>query len=108
MTYFVPLSIVNRRSAARMSPRGLAMNPNSYTYSMRTRLHVLFSPLRLAVFIAAIVIAVVGNVLYINNAGGPEWLGPVSVAPIWACVAWEVATDMKMRRRDRESGGSGS
>ncbi|PRB14759.1 hypothetical protein CQ042_10110 [Microbacterium sp. MYb62] len=86
----------------------MQMNANLYTYSMRTRLHVLFSPLRLAAFIAAIVIAVVGNVLYINNGGGPDWLGPVSVAPIWACVAWEVATDMKMRRRDRESGGSDS
>lgn len=78
------------------------MNPHSYTNSLRQRMRILFSPLRLALFIAALVIAIVGNVIYIHNGAGPEWLGPASVIPFWSCVIGVFVTDMKMRRLDRE------
>jgi hypothetical protein len=81
----------------------MQMNPDSYTNSFRKRVRILFSPIRLILFIASVAFSVVGNVLYVNNGGQPEWLAYVSVIPLWACVFWEVATDMKMRRLDREN-----
>lgn len=79
------------------------MNPDSYTYSLRRRLRILFSPLRLGFFVAAVVFSVVANVIYINNGGGPEWLGLASIIPLWVCVGWQIMTDITMRRRDREA-----
>jgi hypothetical protein len=77
------------------------MNPHCYTNSFRKRMRILFSPLRLALFITSLLIAIVGNVIYINNGAGPEWLGPASVIPFWSCVIGVFVTDMRMRRLDR-------
>ncbi|WP_136041827.1 hypothetical protein [Microbacterium sp. K22] len=79
------------------------MAPDSYTNSLRTRLRVLFSPVRLTLYIAAITFSVVANVIYLRDGTGTEWLGPASVVPLLALVAWQFATDKKMRRLDRES-----
>lgn len=81
------------------------MTEDSYKNSFRKRLRTLFSPLRLVLFIAAIIIAVVGNMFYIGNGGTPEWLGLGSVLPLLAFLFWELATDMKMRRLERERQG---
>jgi hypothetical protein len=80
----------------------MQVNGRSYTNSLRTRLRVQFSPLRATLILGAIIVGIVGNVLYIGNGGGPEWLGLASAIPIWTLVAWGLATDMKMRRLDRE------
>lgn len=77
-------------------------DPDAYSHSFRKRMRILFSPLRLTLFAVAIIVWVGANVLYINNGGGPEWLGLASVIPLWACVFWELATDTKMRRFERE------
>lgn len=80
----------------------MQMTEETYTNSFHTRVRILFSPLRLTFFIAAIIICVVGNVVYINNGAGPEWLGLLSVIPLFALNGWAMVTDAKMRRRDRE------
>lgn len=81
----------------------MQMIDSSYKNSFRKRLRVLFSPLRLMVFIVAIILAAVGNVFYISSGGTPEWLGLGSVVPLLAFLFWELATDMKMRRLEREN-----
>lgn len=80
----------------------MQMNPDSYTNSFRRRMRILYSPLRLTLLIVAIVICIVGNVLYISNGGGLEWLGLLSVLPLFALYGWTMVTDAKMRRLDRE------
>lgn len=80
----------------------MQMTEDTYTNSLRKRMRVLLSPLRLVFFMAAIIISIVGNVVYISNGGGPEWLGLLSVIPIFAFAFWGSATDAKMRRLDRE------
>lgn len=87
-----------------MTRSPLQSQPDSYTNSFRTRVRLLFSPLRLTFFIAAIVFAVAANVLYIGNGGRPEWLGLASVIPLFALVAWQMVLDTEMRRRDRDGG----
>lgn len=82
---------------------GMQVIEESYRNSFRKRLRTLFSPVRLALFIAAIAVAVIGNVFYITNGGGPEWLGAGSVVPLFAFLFWELATDMKMRRLERDN-----
>jgi hypothetical protein len=83
----------------------MSMNPDSYTNSFGKRLRILLSPVRVLVFVAAIVICVIGNVIYINNGAGPEWLGLSSVIPLFAFTTWSMVTDAKMRRLDREGVG---
>lgn len=87
-----------------MTRSPLQMHPDSYTNSFRTRVRFLFSPLRLTLFIAAIIFAVAANVLYIGNGGQPEWLGLASVIPLFALLAWQMVLDTEMRRRDRDGG----
>lgn len=72
-----------------------------YSKSLRQRLRVLFSPLRLTLFIAAIVFAVALNVVFISNGGSPEWLGAVSVVPLLAFAGWTVATDYSLRKQEK-------
>lgn len=72
-----------------------------YSKSLRQRLRVLFSPLRLTLFIAAIVFAVALNVVFISNGGSPEWLGAVSVVPLLAFAGWTVATDYSLRQQEK-------
>lgn len=82
--------------------RSDAANTDSYRQSFRRRRRILFSPLRLALFLGAIVFGTVLNVVYIRNGAEPEWLGALSVAPIFAFVAWMLVTDHRERRRERE------
>lgn len=80
----------------------MPMTENSYRKSLRTRMRVLFSPARSALFAGALLVAVIGNILYIRDDGAPEWLGALSVSPIFAFLFWELATDVRRRRDDRE------
>ncbi len=82
-------------------------DPDAYTNSFRKRVRILFSPIRLILFIASVAFSVLANVLYINNGGGPEWLGFMSVVPLWVCVFWQLTTDRRMRRIDRENAEQG-
>lgn len=73
----------------------------TYSNSLRRRLRALFSPVRLALFTAAVVFAVALNVVFIGNGGSPEWVGALSVVPLLAFAGWTVATDYRLRRRER-------
>ncbi|GEC74524.1 hypothetical protein GCM10010213_09050 [Microbacterium maritypicum] len=84
----------------------MQMIEESYKNSFRKRLRILFSPLRLALFLTAIIIAIIGNAIYISNGGSPEWLGLGSIIPLLAFLFWELATDIRMRRLERERHGS--
>lgn len=86
-----------------MARSSLQMAPDSYTNSFRTRARILFSPVRLSLAVAAIMFAVVANVIYIRNGSEPETLGLASIIPLFALLAWQLVTDAKMRRLDRES-----
>lgn len=66
--------------------------------SGKTRLAVLFSPVRLAVFIGALVWCFAFNALLIGADGKAAWAGPVSVLPIFAFVVWAYVTDARHRR----------
>jgi hypothetical protein len=85
----------------------MSMNPTSYANSFRKRVRILFSPIRLALSIAAIIVWVIGSGLFMRNGGEPEWLGPASVIPLFAFYGWTAVTDAKMRRLDREGGEEG-
>ena len=68
----------------------------------KTRLRILFSPARLTLFFLSIVILASANFVYMANDGSPEWLGLCSVVPIFAFAIWQIVTDTKLRRRDRD------
>lgn len=72
-----------------------------YSQSPRRRFRVLFSPLRLSLFIAAIVFAVALNVAYVSNGASPEWVGALSVVPLLAFAGWTVATDYTLRKNEK-------
>ncbi len=72
-----------------------------WTKSPRRRFRVLFSPLRLSLFIAAIIFAIALNIVYITNGGSPEWMGALSVVPLFACAGWTVATDYTHRQEEK-------
>ncbi|WP_435748724.1 hypothetical protein [Microbacterium sp. PMB16] len=72
-----------------------------YSKSMRRRFRVLFSPLRLVLFGAAILFSIALNIVYISNGGSPEWVGALSVVPLLAFVGWLLATDYTLRRNEK-------
>ncbi len=76
------------------------MMDESYRRSFRKRLSILFSPLRLVLFVAAIIFGIVINVVYLRNGAEPEWLGAISILPVSAFLAWSLATDYRHRRRE--------
>ena len=74
------------------------MTVDDYHHSFRVRWRVLFSPLRLALFIGSVVWGVVLNAIFMANLGSPAWAGPVSVIPIMSWLAWLLVTDARRRR----------
>lgn len=72
-----------------------------YTDSVRRRMRVLFSPVRVVFLVAAVVFAVALNIVFISNGGYPEWVGPLSVAPLLVFLGWTLATDYSHRRSER-------
>lgn len=72
-----------------------------WSKSPRRRFRVLFSPLRLSLFIAAIIFAVALNIVYISNGASPEWVGALSVVPLLAFAGWTVATDYTHRQEEK-------
>jgi len=79
------------------------MSNENYSHSLRTRLRVLFSPIRLTVFLASVVWLVTLNVIYVSNLGQPEWAGPASVLPIITWVIWMFITDWRHRNATKTS-----
>ena len=73
----------------------------NYSKSLRRRMRVLFSPLRSTLLVAAVVFAVVLNIMLVRNGGQPEWVGPLSVVPLLAFAGWTLATDYSQRRAER-------
>lgn len=69
-----------------------------YHKSSRTRLAVLFTPIRLALFIGALLWCLAFNALLIGADGKAAWAGPVSVLPIFAFTIWTYVTDARNRR----------
>lgn len=98
MTTRVPTRARTRRSPAPNSKGDDAMPWNS---SPRRRFRVLFSPLRLSLFIAAIVFAAALYIAYISNGASPEWVGALSVVPLLAFAGWTVATDYTHRQEEK-------
>lgn len=76
-------------------------DPMPYSQSPRRRFRVLFSPLRLTLFITAIVFAIALNIVFITNGGSPEWVGALSVVPLLAFAGWTVATDYTLRKDEK-------
>lgn len=76
------------------------MTSRSYRASLRTRLSVLCSPIRLTLGLASIAWFVVVTALYLGRGNLADVLGPLSVIPLLAFTAWTVATDMRYRRED--------
>ena len=72
-----------------------------WSKSPRRRFRVLFSSLRLTLFIAAIIFSIALNIVYISNGGSPEWVGALSVVPLLAFAGWTVATDYTLRKNER-------
>lgn len=77
------------------------MGTMPYTKSFRRRLRVLFSPVRLILFIASIIFNIALNAVYISKGGSPEWVGALSVVPLLAFAGWTVGTDYTIRRNER-------
>ncbi len=73
-----------------------------YSKSFRRRLRVLFSPIRLALFIAAVIFALAMNIVFISNGGAPEWVGALSVVPLLGFAGWTLGTDYSLRRNERD------
>ncbi len=73
-----------------------AVTSERYVRSLRTRLSILFSPLRLTLFICSLAWRLGPN-YYLTQRQGPTWLGPVSVVPITAFAIWTVVTDVHRR-----------
>lgn len=68
----------------------------------RERLRFLFLPWwRVVWLIASVVWAIVLNVIYITGGGTPEWVGPLSVVPIYAFLADLLVRDSRRRARPR-------
>ncbi len=76
-------------------------DPTPWSKSPRRGFRVLFSPLRLSLFIAAIIFAIALNIVYISNGASPEWVGALSVAPLLAFAGWTVATDYTHRQEEK-------
>ncbi len=76
------------------------MTMNLYERSLKKRLAVLFSPLRLALFIFSGAWCLALNL--VNPDEASAWRGPVSVIPIIAFTVWTVMTDVRQRRPPRE------
>ncbi len=76
------------------------MTPPTYRASLRIRLSILFSPMRLVLCLASFAWFIVLSVLYLSRGQGSDLLGPLSVIPFLTFVAWTVATDMRYRRED--------
>lgn len=74
------------------------MTNTEYRHSLKRRLSVLFSPIRLALFLGSVVWLIVLNVIYISNSGNPAWAGPASAFPILAWVTVMLITDSRHRR----------
>lgn len=72
-----------------------------WSKSPRRRFRVLFSPLRLTLFIAAIIFAIALNIVYISNGASPEWVGALSVVPLFTFAGWTLATDYTARRNEK-------
>lgn len=70
-----------------------------YRFSLRKRLSVLFSPIRLTLFLLSIAWLIAANIAFIDNGQKPEWLGPLSVVPVFACAAMLSITDGRERRK---------
>ena len=80
------------------------MSEPSYRHSIKRRFAVLFSPLRLALWIAAICWSAVFNLtLYMPDPEGMAWAGPVSAVPVYALLAWTLVTDARHRRAERQA-----
>lgn len=80
--------------------------PSAYRTSLRVRLSILLSPIRLVLGLASFAWFIVATALYLSRGDIVDWLGPLSVIPLLAFTAWTVATDMRYRReeeaRDRD------
>jgi len=74
------------------------MTDTEYRHSVKRRLSVLFSPIRLALFLGSVVWLIVLNVIYISNSGNPSWAGPASAFPILVWVTVMLMTDSRYRR----------
>ncbi|WP_145952952.1 hypothetical protein [Tessaracoccus aquimaris] len=80
------------------------MSEPSYRHSIKRRFAVLFSPLRLVLWIAALCwCAVLNLALYIPDPEGMAWAGPVSIVPVYALLAWTLVTDARHRRAERQA-----
>lgn len=78
------------------------MMPSTYRTSLRLRLSILFSPVRLILCVASFAWFVVVSALYMGRGQGAEWWRPLSVIPLLTFTAWTVATDMRHRREEAE------
>ncbi|KSU54731.1 hypothetical protein [Microbacterium enclense] len=76
------------------------MTPPTYRASLRIRLSILFSPMRLVLCLASFAWFIVLSTLYLSHGQGADVWGPLSVIPLLAFAAWTVATDMRYRRDD--------
>ena len=74
------------------------MIDTEYRHSLKRRLSVLFSPIRLTLFLGSVVWLIVLNVIYISNSGNPSWAGPASAFPILVWVTVMLITDSNHRR----------
>ena len=75
----------------------------SYSRSIRQRFRVLFSPLRLVLFLLSVVNGIVLSIVYMSANGQPEILGPLSAIPLLAFALWTATTDSRERKRERIS-----
>lgn len=78
------------------------MMVHNYRHSLSVRLRILFSPLRLAIFILSILWLIGLNIVYIRDGATNDWLGFISAAPSLGFFVWTMYTDRKYRRGDHE------
>lgn len=74
------------------------MSTNRYAESLKKRVSVLFSPLRLVLWAGSAAWAIALNIVYIAGEGEPSWAGPASVVPLFAMLIWLFVTDSRHRR----------
>lgn len=76
----------------------------SYRESVRMRLRILFSPLRLTIFILANAWLLALNIIYIRNGAQQEWIGFISILPITGFAIWTMQTDRTYRNQAQRNG----
>lgn len=72
--------------------------------SVWLRLRVLFSPLRLTIFILANAWLIGLNIIYIRNGAHQEWIGFLSIIPPVAFAIWTMQTDRRYRKQAEANG----